>query len=46
MDESLFFLEMIVEFNKEKTDKIADIYKEDEELLKMIVSSLKTLRKK
>ncbi len=46
IDESLFFLEMIVEFNKNKRDKIAVIYKEGEELLKIIVASLKTLRKK
>lgn len=46
LDESLFFLEMIVEFNKVKRDKIAVIYKEGEQLLKMIVATLKTLRKK
>ena len=46
VDESLYFLEMLVEFNKEKRDKIAILYKEGEELLKIIVSSLKTLRKK
>ena len=45
LDESLFFLELIVEFNKEKRDKIAIIYKEGEEILKIIVASLKTLRK-
>lgn len=45
LDESLFFLELIVEFNKDKRDKIAIIYKEGEELLKIIVASLKTLRK-
>ncbi len=37
---------MIVEFNKKKRDKIAVIYTEGEELLKIIVASLKTLRKK
>ena len=46
IDESLFFLEMIVEFNKDKRDKIAEIYKEGEQLLKVVVSTLKTLRKK
>jgi four helix bundle protein len=45
LDETLFFLELIVEFNKDKRDKIAIIYKEGEELLKIIVASLKTLRK-
>ena len=44
-DESLFFLEMIVEFNKDKRDKIALLNKEGEEILKIIVASLKTLRK-
>ncbi len=46
VDESLFFLEMIVEFNKTKRNTIAILYKEGEELLKIIVASLKTLRKK
>jgi four helix bundle protein len=46
LDESLFFLELIVEFNKDKRDKIALIYKEGEELLKVVVVTLKTLRKK
>ena len=45
LDESLFFMELIVEFNKDKREKIAKIYKEGEQLLKMIVASLKTLRK-
>ncbi len=45
MDESLFFLELLVEFNKDKRDKIAIIYIEREELLKIFVASLKTLRK-
>ena len=45
MDESLFFLEMIAEFNKDKREKIAIIYKEGEEILKITVASLKTLRK-
>jgi len=42
----VFFLKMIVEFNKDRRDKIAEIYKEGEQLLKMVVASLKTLRKK
>jgi hypothetical protein len=45
MDESLFFPETIVEFNKGKGEKIAVLYKEGEEILKIIVASLKTLRK-
>ena len=45
LDESSLFPEMIVEFNKEKRDKIATLYKEGDELLKTFVSTLKTLRK-
>lgn len=45
LDESLFFLELIVEFNKEKRNKIALLYKEGEEILKIVVASIKTLRK-
>ena len=44
--ESLFFMELIVEFNKDKREKVAEIYKEGEKLLKMIVAKLKTRRKK
>lgn len=44
-DESLFFLELTVEFNKDQRNKIALLYKEGEEILKIIVASLKTLRK-
>ena len=45
LDESLFFLELIVEFNIDKREKIAILYKEGDEILKIIVSSLNTLRK-
>ena len=45
IDESLFFLELIVEFNKTLRNKIAILYKEGEEILKIIVASLKTMRK-
>jgi hypothetical protein len=34
-------VEMIVEFNKDKREKIAILCKEDEELLRIIVGSLK-----
>lgn len=44
-DESLYFLELIVEFNKDQRNKVAMLYKEGEEILKIIVASLKTLRK-
>jgi four helix bundle protein len=46
LDETLFFLELIVEFNKEKRNVIAIIYKEGEQLLKIIVASLKSSRDK
>ena len=46
LDESLFFLELIVEFNEDKREKIAVLYKEGNEILKIIVSTLTTLRKK
>ena len=45
LDESLFFLELLVEFNKLKREQVALLYKEGEELLKIIVASLKSLRK-
>lgn len=44
LDESLFFLEMIVEFNKDKREKIAVLYKEGDELLRIVVASIKTSR--
>ena len=42
-DESLFFLELIVEFNKEKRDKIASIYTEGEEIFIKNFKKIKTL---
>lgn len=46
LDESLFFLELIVAFNNDKRAEIAILYKDGEEILKIIVSTLTTLRKK
>lgn len=46
LDESLFFLELISEFNKDKRERIVTLYKDGEEILKIIVSTLNTLRKK
>ncbi|HMG83307.1 MAG TPA: four helix bundle protein [Ferruginibacter sp.] len=46
LDESLFFLEMLAEFNKEKKNNIIPIYKEGEELLKIVVASIKKSRTK
>ncbi len=44
LDESLFFLELIQEFNPEFDQKIVALHKEGNELLSIIVASLKTLR--
>ncbi len=46
LDESLFFLEMIAEFNKNKREIIVPIYRSGEELLKIVVASIKTSRTK
>jgi hypothetical protein len=42
---AFIFLKLLTEFNKEKKDRIAVIYNEGEELLKIVVTSLNTLRK-
>ena len=44
LDETLFFLELLVELNPELREKIAIIYKEGNELLSIIVASINTLR--
>lgn len=41
-DESLYFLELIYEFYPEKKTEIADLHKEGNELLAMIVNSINT----
>lgn len=41
-DESLYWLELICEFYPEKRDQIATLYKEGNELVAMIVSSINT----
>jgi len=43
-DESLFFHEMIQEINPSFTEAIKPIYKEGNELLSIVVASLRTLR--
>jgi len=40
LDESLFFLELILEFNPMFEDEINELYKEGESILKIIVSSI------
>lgn len=41
-DETLFFLELLAEFNSKYKSEMRKIYKETEEVLKMMVSSIKT----
>lgn len=45
LDESLFFLELLVEFNPDKKEKIAELYIEGEAFLKIIVASIVSSRK-
>lgn len=44
LDETLFFLELFQEFNKEFEPEIQELYKEGETLLKIIVSSIVSSR--
>lgn len=46
LDETLFFLELLVELNPELAEKINVIYKEGNELLSIIVAAINTLRAK
>lgn len=45
LDESLFFLELLAHFNEDKKEQIRTIYSNGDGLLKIIVATLKTLRK-
>ena len=44
LDETLFFLELLVELNPELKERITPIYKEGNELLSIIVASINTMR--
>lgn len=44
LDESIFFLEMLAEFNKEETNEITTLVKEGNELLAITVKSIITTR--
>ncbi len=44
LDESLFFLELLLEFNKPFETEINELYKEGETLLKIIVASIVSSR--
>ncbi len=45
-DETLFFLELLAEFNEKHKQEMRNIYKETETVLKIIVASIKTSQKK
>ena len=45
LDESLFFLELLTEFNEPFKNEISELYKEGETLLKIIVASIVSSRK-
>ena len=44
LDETLFFLELLLEFNLNKKEVIENIYKNGEQLLKIIVATINTTR--
>jgi four helix bundle protein len=45
-DETLYFLELLAEFNEKHKSEMRTIYKETETILKIIVTSIKTSQKK
>ena len=45
LDESLFFLELLFEFNQKEKDVIITLFKEGEELLKIIVATINSSRR-
>ena len=45
VDESMFFLELIYEFNRDRKDEIKVLYSEGNEILSMTVSSINTALK-
>jgi four helix bundle protein len=46
LDETMFWLELVVESGLVKQDLLNDLMKENHELLKIIVSSITTIKKK
>jgi four helix bundle protein len=44
LDETLFFLELLVELNPELKERVTPIYKEGNELLSIIVAAINTSR--
>ena len=45
LDETLFWLELLMDSGKVSTDRMQNLYKENTELLSIIVSSIATLRR-
>lgn len=45
LDETLFFMELLTEFNPSFKEQISTIYKEGNELLSIVVTAINTLRK-
>jgi four helix bundle protein len=45
-DETMYFLELLAEFNEKHKTEMRNIYKEAETILKIIVASIKTSQKK
>ncbi len=45
-DETMYFLELLAEFNEKHRSEMRTIYKEAETILKIIVASIKTSQKK
>jgi four helix bundle protein len=45
-DETQFWLELLVEFNRDFREKIIPLYKECDELISIFIASIKTVRKK
>ena len=45
LDETMFFYEMIAEFNREFKDELRELYKEADELLSIIIASINTANK-
>ncbi len=46
LDETIYWLEIIIESGLIKKDLLTDLMKENQELLKIIVSSINTMKKK
>ena len=44
-DESIYWMELLVESKQVKRELVTDLMNEGEEILKMVVSSIKTARK-